>query len=1262
MKKAKLLGIIIAILLVCSLLFLTSCTGGGNTTLDDGNDKYNDKYDDKWDDPKDEGGKGPENSEDDENDKPSSGGATAGDDDDIVDMSSIDVSKFKIVYKIYDPTTNIYAVDDVYLGMNTPGLFEANVSVYFTYEGLDDYELDEKTVDLRISASEEKVTNDMTFFLNAEQSAYIASEYIEDCSESGFKYNVESLIEEALGKSPSNSQIEDFIENTFTYSDFIDLINDTLSGEITLATSEEIGITEYGLRETKHFDTVVEGTYTSWNRFMYGDVIPWSNFDVEKEIGYYYTDYVDYNGEELIFTFSGEENRERIKSFGFNYTDDGVITDDKFYEIMSKNYDTDKYGMQMEFTFDCPDGTQQTVVFEHYIHDFATVYYDISVPEIASAPLDFENGMTYTFDVTIAGVTHTVTYTTRYTSISPRDYRSKLPGWIGKSGELRESTNTETTLTFTTPDSATFTVTDVPVNQYTGQDRVVAAGVFTFKYGDQTTTLLPDDESCCGINYSSLIDYMKDTASGKTLIWELSSRGAEAKSTPHTVECIATRDTWNNTLNITAYVTLIPTTNGITLANTFDIGTKYYIGEEVYIAPGAMININGIDRFGGESYIIDSVPITKDMIDNFSSDTVGDRHYMYIRYNGSVSMPIYYEVIKDFVVSIKVNAPVMMDVYIIGAPYNFDEFTIDVTYDSGRTVRGVKMLAEYVSAMPTTTGSHTMTVTYEDNTDTFKLNALRAKTAKVQSGLGKYYIKGEKPTEAVIYVVYETNDLGYDYDYVIVGEEVLSGFDTESVGGKTWTYSYAGITISHTYEVKEGAYVVYTLGETNATINGIAMALDEIPDGSKYYSIKSFSELIIPKTLEDLPVTKIASRAFEGLNMITKVVIPEGVTEIGSYAFKDASGIKEVVIPFSATTIGTKIFAGCTNIEKMTVNGNIKIENYFDKEMPNALTIAFNEGVTSIIERCLTITTNGYTIAKVIFPSTLTTIEYNKESTLVYELQYAFEDVASFECAPGGYFSAIDGVLFADGGKTLFCYPMNKADANYTIPDGTEKVLFMAYNLNIKSVVIPASVKELGNGAFQFNENMKSVKFEGSLDTLVDNAFNYCTSLVTFNFPKGIKAIGEYALAYTAIPTVVVPDGVTTIGYAAFYMSKIQKLAIPSSAIDSFAQLGYQCMNSLTDFAYDGSYKITKLKAIFDSFTRDALKNIYVYGVTSFKGGITNGSRNYTIYIDESVKTIEYDNYEFSGNKYYYAGSSITNNSSNKDLTTNASFNQWYEN
>jgi hypothetical protein len=118
--------------------------------------------------------------------------------------------------------------------------------------------------------------------------------------------------------------------------------------------------------------------------------------------------------------------------------------------------------------------------------------------------------------------------------------------------------------------------------------------------------------------------------------------------------------------------------------------------------------------------------------------------------------------------------------------------------------------------------------------------------------------------------------------------------------------------------------------------------LDEAGTGisiSKFVN-NSAKDVVIPDTIEDLPVTTIGSGAFDSNSSITSVVIPATVTTIedGSYnsewdftrgAFCNCVSLTSVTIPASVKKIGAYAFYSCDALASVVLDRGVReIGNY----------------------------------------------------------------------------------------------------------------------------------------------------------------------------------------------------------------------------------------------------------------------------------------------------------------------------------------------
>lgn len=93
------------------------------------------------------------------------------------------------------------------------------------------------------------------------------------------------------------------------------------------------------------------------------------------------------------------------------------------------------------------------------------------------------------------------------------------------------------------------------------------------------------------------------------------------------------------------------------------------------------------------------------------------------------------------------------------------------------------------------------------------------------------------------------------------------------------------------------------------------------------YTVSSYtgdsSRVVIPATYEDLPVVSIGRSAFENNKALTSIVIPNSVRSIGFYAFYGCSSLTEIDIPSSVSSIENGAFGACTGLTKLELSANV---------------------------------------------------------------------------------------------------------------------------------------------------------------------------------------------------------------------------------------------------------------------------------------------------------------------------------------------------
>jgi hypothetical protein len=81
--------------------------------------------------------------------------------------------------------------------------------------------------------------------------------------------------------------------------------------------------------------------------------------------------------------------------------------------------------------------------------------------------------------------------------------------------------------------------------------------------------------------------------------------------------------------------------------------------------------------------------------------------------------------------------------------------------------------------------------------------------------------------------------------------------------------------------------------------------------------------IVIPDTIDGIPVTAINDSVFSGCYTLTAITLPSGLTSIGNYAFCHCSSLTEVVIPAHVKNIGDEAFSGCSALSAITIPAEV---------------------------------------------------------------------------------------------------------------------------------------------------------------------------------------------------------------------------------------------------------------------------------------------------------------------------------------------------
>jgi len=312
---------------------------------------------------------------------------------------------------------------------------------------------------------------------------------------------------------------------------------------------------------------------------------------------------------------------------------------------------------------------------------------------------------------------------------------------------------------------------------------------------------------------------------------------------------------------------------------------------------------------------------------------------------------------------------------------------------------------------------------------------------------------------------------------------------------------------------------------SSAFANCASLKRVDIPDGVKY----------------------IRSGAFSGCTSLADVTLPDSVMYIESQAFWNCSSLKGVNFPAGVweydqlrggvRSIGVQAFQGCTSLAAALLPECVKdIGDEAFAQCPSLRDVVLPR---SVFYTRSTSSSGGYEFSE---------YEYDSQGSRTYYYYTSRHMDCVFHL----------GELWDSAGNNIPC-----AWETVVVGDGVRSVGgFTEYGSmpNLRTVVLPASVRSIGGEAFRNCLKLESVTIaDGVRPQNYNNenwavgmsAFNNCRSLKRVDIPEGVKYIRNEAFYNcTSLTDVTLPDSVMDIEYEAFYgCTSLTDVTLPDSVM-----------------------------------------------------------------------------------------------------------------
>ncbi len=387
-------------------------------------------------------------------------------------------------------------------------------------------------------------------------------------------------------------------------------------------------------------------------------------------------------------------------------------------------------------------------------------------------------------------------------------------------------------------------------------------------------------------------------------------------------------------------------------------------------------------------------------------------------------------------------------------------------------------------------------------------------------------------------------------------ESVTIGSGVTSIGDGAFQdcFSLTGFWI-------DGENENYSSDESGVLFNKAKTTLIQCPSG---YS----GSYAIPDS-----VTRIGYEAFYFCSNLESVTIGSGVTSISYGAFLCCSSLSGITIPDSVTSIDNDAFGGCSSLKSVTIPDNVtSIGNRVFRNCSSLTNIIIPNSVTYIGADAFKDCSNLETV-KIENPS----VDMNRSAFNGCTGLLSF-DVTS-ENISGSDFFSIDGVLFnvclwetdEDGNVTykteLVKYPAGRKETSYSIPEGTWGIACGAFAdcCSLTHIFIPSSTESISytviSNTFSGCSNLEVIEVaEDNISLISADGVLFDKDLTSlYSYPEG-KKVEKY----------VIPDGIESIGTAAFVDNKYLTEVIIPESVTAIEQTAFHSCMSLTAVKFLG--------------------------------------------------------------------------------------------
>lgn len=338
----------------------------------------------------------------------------------------------------------------------------------------------------------------------------------------------------------------------------------------------------------------------------------------------------------------------------------------------------------------------------------------------------------------------------------------------------------------------------------------------------------------------------------------------------------------------------------------------------------------------------------------------------------------------------------------------------------------------------------------------------------------------------------------------------------------------------------------------------------------------NLKEIKIPES-----VTTINGAAFVNCRSLTSITIPDNVTSIGVSAFNGCSNLKSLYLPANLKTIGDAAFNCCESLTR--INAKMKEPVAIDEDtftgldydkcellVPEGSAEAYRQAAVwsnfnNITDITVVVTDyagslrymiekndnnykNNITRLKVIGPINIYDIEYIREMAGCWLEESGKKTDGNLQ-----YLDLQEAKLVGnDISINVYTKGSNQGETNTVEctakiePDGNYFSNLFRKVSKLNTVIMPEYLTTTGRGTFM-DSPLSSITLPKNLTYIDNNAFNGCGGLRDISIPSGVTSIGDGAFEGCGLQHICLHDGLKSIGNYAFAYSALTEINIPNS-------------------------------------------------------------------------------------------------------------------